>query len=124
MGGDDVDSEARWNVLADNGVLSLGNTGTTVPLQNDYYYYWGTSFSTPVVAGAISLMLSVNPNLSYDQIILGLKRSARPHVTSTLSGINVCSDSNPGRCLCTTGSCGAGILDIVQALAYARDPAN
>jgi serine protease len=122
VGGDDIDSDARWNSLADSGLLSLGNTGSTKPATNDYFYYWGTSFSAPQVAGAISLMLSVNPNLSYDQIVAGLKASARPHVTSPVSGVNACSQSNPGRCLCTAQTCGAGILDVVQALAYAANP--
>ena len=75
-----------------------------------------------MVAGAISLMLSVNPNLTYAQIVQGLKASARPHVTSTLPGVNACSASNPGRCLCTTATCGAGMLDAEQALRYAAMP--
>jgi serine protease len=69
-------------------------------------------------------MLSVNPNLSYDQIVDGLRRSARPHVRSSVAGVADCSASNPGRCLCTTATCGAGILDVTQALAYAANPAG
>jgi serine protease len=123
VGGDDNDPAARWNALADSGILSIGNTGRTVPQANDYFYYYGTSFSAPLVAGAVSLMLSVNPNLTHDQLVQGLQRSARPHVTSMLGGVNLCSQSNPGRCLCNTSTCGAGILDVMQALLYARDPA-
>lgn len=124
VGGDDDDPGARWSALADSGLLTLGNDGPTVPLANghSYYTYFGTSFSAPVVAGAISLMLSINPNLSYDQIVQGLRVSARPHVTSTLPGVAACSASNPGRCLCTTTTCGAGILDVVRALQYATNP--
>jgi serine protease len=124
VGGDDTDPAARWNAMADSGLLSIGNTGSTVPQANDYFYYYGTSFSTPVVAGAISLMLSVNPNLTYDQIVQGLRVSARPHVTSTLPGVAACSADNPGRCLCTATTCGAGILDVVRALQYAANPAG
>jgi serine protease len=123
VGGDDNDPAARWNALADSGILSIGNTGRTVPQVNDYFYYYGTSFSAPLVAGAVSLMLSVNPNLTHAQIVQGLQRSARPHVTATVSGFDLCSQSNPGRCLCSAATCGAGILDVVQALLYARDPA-
>jgi len=36
----------------------------------------------------------------------------------------VCSDANPGRCLCTSSTCGAGILDVPQALAYAASPGS
>jgi serine protease len=81
---------------------------------------FGTSFAAPVVAGTISLMLSVNANLTVDQIVAGLRLSARPHVTSTVIG--QCSASNPGRCICTSTTCGAGILDAPQALAYAHNP--
>ncbi|HET9978781.1 MAG TPA: S8 family serine peptidase [Burkholderiaceae bacterium] len=125
VGGDDVDSGARWNSLADSGLLSIGNPGTTTaadcsaPGANCYFYHWGTSFSTPVVAGAVSLMLAANPALTAAEIVTGLRASARPHATSTLAGFNACSDANPGRCLCTTATCGAGILDVPQALAYA-----
>jgi serine protease len=122
VGGDDADG--AWAALADTGLLSLGNAGDTVPLQDGYYVYYGTSFSAPLVAGAASLMLSVNPNLTHAQIVQGLRASARPHVDSSVAGVAACSDANPGRCLCTTGACGAGILDVVQAIAYARNPAT
>jgi serine protease len=85
-----------------------------------YYYLYGTSFSTPIVTGVASLMLSVNPALTADQLIDGLRKSARPHVTSPL--IAACSWDNPGRCICTTATCGAGILDAEQALLYAANP--
>ena len=67
-------------------------------------------------------MLSVNPALSASQIEQGLARSARPHVGSSVNGVRPCSDSNPGRCLCTAATCGAGILDATQALLYAASP--
>ena len=89
-----------------------------------YAYHYGTSFSAPIVSGAISLMLSVNPALTADQIVAGLRASARPHVTSPVPGFNMCSNDNPGRCLCTTSTCGAGILDIDRALLYAANPAS
>ena len=72
------------------------------------------------MAGAVSLMLAVNPALTAAQIEQGLRVSARPHVTSMLPGVAACSNANPGRCLCTTSTCGAGILDVPQALAYAE----
>jgi serine protease len=119
VGGDDPDG-AWGSRVADSGVLSVGNSGDTTPGAPGYFNYFGTSFSTPVVAGAASLMLAVNPALTAAQIEQGLRLSARPHVTSSLPGVAACSDANPGRCLCTTGTCGAGILDVPQALAYAN----
>jgi serine protease len=125
VGGDDGDRDARWSgLLADSGLLTITNNGDTGPAVHGYDHFYGTSFSTPAVAGAISLMLSVDPNLSYDQVVQGLRVSARPHVISPVLGMNECSASNPGRCLCTTQTCGAGILDVVQALAYAANPAG
>jgi len=82
-GDDGSDGSARWNMLADPGVLSTHNTGTEAPGSSHYAYLWGTSFAAPQVAGAISLMLSVNPGLSYGQIVDGLRKSARPHVVVT-----------------------------------------
>lgn len=122
VGGDDADG--AWAALADSGLLTIGNDGDTVPGAPGYFQFFGTSFAAPVVAGAVSLMLSVNPSLSHAQIVDGLRRSARPHVTSPVAGVAACSASNPGRCLCTTQTCGAGILDVEQALAFAANPAG
>jgi serine protease len=134
VGGDDDDG--AWGAplgsssLADSGILTIGSGAPTTPADcmqpgaNCYYYHFGTSFSAPIVAGAVSLMLSVNPALSASEIELGLARSARPHVTSSVPGFGLCSASNPGRCLCTTSTCGAGILDANQALLYAAAPTS
>ena len=136
VGGDD--SDGAWGSrLADSGLLAVGNCGlkgpeidctrpnaNTLPEVSWYYNHFGTSFSAPVVSGAVSLMLSVTPTLTVDQIITGLKVSARPHVTSRVPGFGECSNDNPGRCLCTTSTCGAGILDVDQALRYAANPGS
>ncbi len=119
VGGDD--SDGAWGSrVADSGLFGPGNDGQTVPTTPGYDGYYGTSFSTPIVAGVASLMLAVNPALTAAQIEQGLRVSARPHVTSGLPGVAACSDANPGRCLCTTATCGAGILDVPQALAFAN----
>ena len=123
VGGDDPDG-AWGSRVADSGLLGVGYAGDTTPGAPGYFNYFGTSFSTPIVAGAVSLMLAVNPALTAAQIEQGLRVSARPHVTSSLPGVAACSDANPGRCLCTTGTCGAGILDVPQALAYAASPGS
>jgi serine protease len=125
VGGDD--SDGAWgSLLADSGLLTVGNFGLTAPGAPDYFYDFGTSFSSAVASGAVSLMLSVNPALTVDQIIAGLKASARPHVTfpAGVANLDLCSDANPGRCQCTKSTCGAGILDATQALYYAASPAG
>jgi serine protease len=122
-GDDGADPSASWNALADDGLLTVGLLGTTTSPGNAVYNYgyFGTSFSAPVVTGTIGLMLGVNPGLTYQQIVDGLRKTARPHVVSNY--IAACSDANPGRCICTTATCGTGILDAEQAVLYAANPA-
>ena len=122
VGGDDSGGGAWAGQLADNGLLSVWNHGSQGPAAASYAYLFGTSFSAPLVAGTLSLMLSVNPALSTDQLLAGLRASARPHVTSWL--IAACSEANPGRCICSTQSCGVGILDVDQAVRFAANPAS
>ena len=119
VSGDDAD--ANWGeFLADNGLVTLTNLGGTVPGTPGYMRLYGTSFAAPQVAGTIAHMLSLNPGLSYTQIVQGLRSSARPHVVSPK--IAACSPANPGRCICSTATCGAGMLDAEQALRYAAMP--
>ena len=113
--------QGAWgDQFGDQGLVTLTNLGTTVPSSGGYARLYGTSFAAPQVAGTIAHMLSLNPALTYEQIVQGLRLSARPHVTSPK--IAECSDSNPGRCICTTSTCGAGILDADQALLFATMP--
>ncbi len=121
VGGDD--SAGGWgDLLGDSGLFTAWNDGLRQVGTPDYSSMFGTSFSAPLVSGAASLMLSVNATLSAAQLIDGLRRSARPHVSSPRIGI--CSSANPGRCICTSDTCGAGILDAEQALLFAASPAS
>jgi serine protease len=79
-----------------NGVLSTWNTGTTTPGSDTYAYFQGTSQATPHVAGTVALMLSLNPNLTPDQVEAILKSTARPF---------------PSTC----NQCGSGIVDAFAA---------
>lgn len=121
-GDDNQDPTARWNALADGGLLSVFNDGTRGPAAPGYALHAGTSFAAPIASSVLSLMLAVNPSLTADQLIDGLRRSARPHVVS--SQIAMCADNNPGRCLCSASTCGPGILDAEQALVYAGAPGS
>jgi serine protease len=117
VGGDDPG--ANWGTfLADSGLLGLDNFGSQGPGTTGYSPRFGTSFATPVVSGTLALMLARDPALSAEQLVDGLAASARPHVRAPLMGD--CGPAHPGRCACTTSTCGAGILDAPQALAYAE----
>lgn len=119
--GGDPHSGAWGGLVGDGGLMAPWNDGTRGAGLPNHAYVFGTSFAAPLVAGTASLMLGVNPALSVDELQQGLRRSARPHVTSPW--IQACSAERPGRCLCSADSCGAGILDAEQALRYAVDPA-
>ncbi|MFT3858561.1 MAG: S8 family serine peptidase [Aquabacterium sp.] len=120
--GGDISGGAWDATLKDTGVLVLANNGTQGPGQEIYRYGQGTSFAAPQVSALAAMMWELNPGLSVDDVINGLKRSARPHVTSQYVG--QCSNDNPGRCACTTATCGAGILDAERALQYALNPST
>jgi serine protease len=120
VGGDAADPN---DPLSDSGLLTINNDGTTMPGVPDYAYVTGTSFAAPIVAGVAALMWSVNPSLSAQQLIDGLKSSARAHVLASPS-LGACSPSNPTFCECSTTTCGAGILDAPGALRYAQQTAG
>jgi serine protease len=98
--------------LPTQGTLVLSNTGLALPADDTVASEGGTSFSAPMVSGAISLMLAVAPTLSPAQIVEILQATAKPF---------------PGGSTCTTAICGAGILDAgaaVRAAAALAPSAN
>ncbi|HJV59342.1 MAG TPA: S8 family peptidase [Albitalea sp.] len=105
-------------------LLTTINTGTTVPVANTYSDSFisslGTSFSSPLVAGTVALMLSVNPALTPAQIKAKLQATARPFPTTGAdAGVLQCHAPNgqvQDECYCTTSTCGAGLLDANAAV--------
>ena len=85
-----------------NGVLSTLNTGTQGPVADSYAYYQGTSMAAPHVSGVVSLMFSVNPELTSAQVLQILQSTVRPF---------------PAGGSCTTSNCGSGIVDAGAAVA-------
>ncbi len=89
----------EWN----DGIYMLSNTGTTVPVADTYGYYFGTSISAAEVSGVISLMFSVNSQLSPAQVKSILQSTATGFPDST----------------CTTSTCGGGIVNAASAVSLA-----
>lgn len=109
-------------------ILSTFDTGATTPGEPSYSISsgaTGTSFSAPQVAGTIALMLALQPSLTPDQITSLIKSTARPFPSSSndptvpqcIAGVY-----QDNECHCTTGTCGAGMLDAYSAVAGALHP--
>ena len=100
-------------------------TGAGPPDPNGYNFvqYQGTSMSAPHVTGVVSLMLSVNPNLTPAQVASKLQSTTRAFPTGA-PACNLSNDpiSNPlpvaqwKLCTCTTALCGTGIIDAAAAV--------
>jgi thermitase len=71
-------------------IVAPGNYmyGLSYNSNTSYGSYWGgTSQATPLVAGIVSLMLSISPNLSVDAIQLILRNTAQDQVGNPLEDI-------------------------------------
>jgi subtilisin family serine protease len=97
-----------------NDVLSTMNTGATVPMVHNYGVMHGTSMAAPHVAGVVSLVLSLNSDLTPGAVQQLLEETARPFPQgtnrdcATLTGAPI----PPG-----TTNCGWGIVDPAAAMA-------
>lgn len=117
----DVDAAIPRPNLIDDGIYVPLNAGLTSP-TSDYVMGQkvGTSFAAPQAVGVAAMMLAVNPDLSVQQLIDLIKSKSRPFPSSAFGS---CNPAVPqGNCSCTnTGprSCGVGILDAPQAVAWA-----
>ena len=114
-------------------ILTAANSGLTTPVADAaggsiytdaFNASLGTSFSAPMVAGTLALMLSVRPTLQPDQALALLQAAARPFPTTGSPDTNgtpvqQCMAPQPDgspqfdqlECYCTTSTCGAGMLD-------------
>lgn len=115
-------------------LVSTSNAGTTVPTSSIYTSggddaTLGTSFASPLAAAAAGLMLSVHPALAPDAVASRLRATARAFPSSADPSVPLCRvptgfDDEPqlAECVCTTGTCGAGLLDAGAAVAAALRP--
>lgn len=96
-----VGAPGRDILLATNeGVTTFDENG------NNYSRESGSSLSAAIVSGTVSLMHSLNPNLSSADVRAILQHSATPFAQT-------------GEC--STYYCGAGVLDMSRALTMTRD---
>ncbi len=104
------------------------NDGTTAPGGNTYAGVLGTSFSAPIVSAIGGLMLAVDGNLRYDQLIARLQEGAIAFPVSSDPTVPTChvptgpSDLQPAECNCTTTTCGAGMANALGAVNAALRP--
>jgi serine protease len=105
-------------------IMTATNTGTTTPAASTYTDganpAFGTSFSAPLVAGTVGLMMSVRPTMTVSEVRAALQGSARPFpATGGDPGTVACrapDNTSQGECYCTTSTCGAGMLDTRAAV--------
>lgn len=107
-------------------IVTATNLGATTPGPDGYSDAFnptiGTSFAAPLASGVAALMLSLHPELEPDALSARLRESARPFPASP--DLPFCPEfvMSSGQCNCTTGFCGAGMLDAGGAVALARAP--
>jgi serine protease len=108
-------------------IMTTSNAGTTTPVAGGIYTdsfnaSLGTSFSTPLVAGTVALMLSVQPSLTPALVKAKLQSTARAFPTTGSTVVPnppVCAAASTTQqqyCYCTTAVCGAGMLDAHAAV--------
>lgn len=79
----------------------------------------GTSFAAPIVSGIVTLMLNINPNLSYRQAEYILKKTATPMTCDSY-----CHDDNMCKRACCNNdvaTCSSGIINPYQALMMTKN---
>jgi serine protease len=105
------------------------NEGATTPGASGYTDQnnsnLGTSFSAPIVSGIVALMRSANANLTPSQLITRIKASATPYpqpVTTPATPQCVNGSTSSVECICTTTTCGAGMVNAFSAVKAALKP--
>lgn len=101
--------------VGQNGMLSINDRGETTPLNdNSTASLFGTSFSSAIVSGVASLMLSVNPNLTSAQIKAILQATARRPSNQTDNGLHCGLTAN--------NPCQQYVVDAAAAVTSAGQP--
>lgn len=101
-----------------NGLVGLGNSGTTTPTSPSLVNKTGTSFAAPLVAATAGLMRAINSEITPAQLrsqILSSTSSFLSPRSSTCS-----ANQGSGSCNCTTAVCGAGMLNAFAAVSAVK----
>jgi serine protease len=118
-------------------ILTTSNSGSKTPVDSIYTDSFnaslGTSFSSPLVAGTVALMLSANPAMTPQQVRAALQSSARTFPTTSADNedqtVPFCAPPqfdgsgdpiDQLECICNTSTCGAGMLDAGAAVFAAK----
>ncbi|MFN7506797.1 MAG: S8 family serine peptidase, partial [Limnobacter sp.] len=101
-----------------NGLVGLGNSGTTTPSSASLVSKTGTSFASPLVAATAGLMRAINPSLTPAQLRSQILSSAASFLSPRSSAC--LANSGSVSCNCTTAVCGAGMLDAFAAVSAAK----
>jgi serine protease len=127
---------AQGNPIYTYSVFMPGYSGNSTNVANV-----GTSFAAPMVSGVAALMASVNPNLTPSLLATRMQDAATrfptPAVDENGDPIATCAvrsaatdssgnytdvPADPVACVCTTGTCGAGMVNAATAVAAALRP--
>jgi serine protease len=117
-------------------ILAASNTGLTAPnaggskFTDSFDASIGTSLATAITSGVAALVVSARPGLTPAEVKDVLQRSARVFPTSGADNgpddptpVTACrapDGTDQLQCYCSTGLCGAGMLDAAAAVAAAQ----
>lgn len=101
-----------------NGLVGLGNSGTTTPAAASLVNKTGTSFSSPLVAATAGLMRAINPDLTPAQLSSQILSTTSTFLSPRSSTCT--ANQGSGSCNCTSAVCGAGMLNAFAAVTAAK----
>ena len=109
----------RLDLVAPSNFVSLDLTGTNGFSTSEMGFVAGTSFSAPIVAGIIALMLEVNPDITLDNA-LDIIYSTTKKVGSYTYSYNIDDDNRYNTFYTKSYETGYGLIDAKTIVEKAR----